>query len=69
MFFLSTYLCLGSSSGAAQSTPLGYKKPLNEEIYFVGNADKKGKGKKFGSKPSAQMSFEDPKPVPHSMVS
>lgn len=47
--------CLGpSTSKGPASQPLGYMKPQNEEIYFVGNVEKKGKSKKAVTKSSFQ---------------
>lgn len=42
--------------------PLGYMKPQQEEIYFVGNVDKKTKAKKSLAKLGAQ-SIGDLKPT------
>ncbi|XP_034245904.1 activating signal cointegrator 1 [Thrips palmi] len=54
----------GSSNAGGQPQPVGYKKSQNEEVYFVGNSDKKGKGKKSGSKPGTQVNHDDQKPAP-----
>ncbi|KAJ1530934.1 hypothetical protein ONE63_005771 [Megalurothrips usitatus] len=48
---------------STENKPLGYKKPQNEEIYFVGNSEKKNKGKKFGNKPNIQVASDKSTPA------
>ncbi|KAK3924882.1 Activating signal cointegrator 1 [Frankliniella fusca] len=49
----------GNLSKSVSDQPLGYKKPLTEEIYFVGNTEKKSSKNKKSGNQSAQISSKD----------
>lgn len=53
---------LKGTSGTLDSAsqPLGYMKPQNEEIYFIGGSEKKNKSKKMGAKGNLQPSYAEP---------